>query len=457
MRRTVALALAFAAFVPTPALALTQIQLDAEWGAGRIPFRDVPADNPFFEQISKLKELKLTQGTGAGFFEPDRCVSKAEVVKFALDAAAVPVATAGSTPFADLPTGWQKNYVEAARAKGMLPQVDTRFDPNACASRIFSLLVILRAAKVPTPEVATSVFADVTAPEQMAAVEVAKAKGIVSGRSVNAFAPYDTTLRKEMAKILVNTYQIILHPEETNDRRPDYDTAVRIQTIIDNLGTILTANGVSSTATPTVTRFAFVDVQYVYVDYTEGTTKKRVLLDITKPDANFRIAVVAAFTTNESGVYVVSTGTDSKKDSATTVYLLEGTLWLKQAAVAATEQLFSNTAGGYTLQIPKAWFYWNRGVQGDWANEALFATSEVSETNWTVAVRVKNATYATVAAADTGSTAEENLLGGVLRTYADGSFKAFLPHQTSKTLVFEAKASVTKAALTTIIQSLKSL
>lgn len=442
----------------TPAAwAATQPELDAQWSAGQIPFRDVARENPFFDAITKLKTLRLTQGTGQGFFEPDRCASKAEVVKFALDAATVPVGTVGSTAFADVPAGWQRNYVETARSKGMLPQVDVSFLPNACASRIFTLLVILRASAIATPAVTSTTFTDVTAPEQMAAVEVARAKSIVSGRSATSFAPYEPTLRKEMAKILANSTPGGTTTPPANDRRPDFDTAVRIQTILDNFGTVLAASNVASSGAPVITRFSFVSLEFAYVQYTEGSTAKQVLLSITKPDENFRIAVLASWAADGSGALQLATGTDTKKGSAVTVYAKEGTLWLKQAEVqTSTEQLFTNAAGGYSLTVPKAWFFWNRGAVAPYANESDFGTVAVSETNWILAVRVRAEAQATVIATDAGSTAEEAIAGGVLRTYADGTFRAFLPFQTTKTLVFETKAGVTKDVLVKIIASLKT-
>ena len=447
---SLAISLAF----PSTVQALTQTELDTAWQSGTIPFRDVGVDNPFFSQIKQLKDLNFSQGTGNGFFEPDRCVSKAEVVKFALDAAAVPTATHATTPFSDITVSWQKNYIESARLRGFLPQVDSDFKPNSCASRIFSLLIILRAANVEMTEVTSTVFADVTLPEHINAVEYAKSKNIVSGRTASSFAPYDTTYRKEMAKILMNTYTNVLHPEISNDRRPDYETAVRIQTVLDNFGTILTSNNISSSGTPTITRSSFVDLQFVYVDYREGTLKKKLLLSMTKPDDNFRISSVATWVGDENGVLQLNSGEDSKKDQNATVYEKEGSLWLKQAAIDSDEQLFTNTSANYSVKIPENWFFWNRGAQSDFENEALFATVEITESNWLLVIRIQNATYGTVASADTGSTSEENIGNGVIRVYSNNTHRVFLPFKDTKTIIFEAKADFEKDDLIAIVQSL---
>ncbi len=477
MRRTICALLVLASSLPASiALAATQPQLDSEWNAGRIPFRDVPSDSPFLSFIQKLKDLNLTQGTGNGFFEPSRCASKAEVVKFALDVAGVTTVASSTSAYADVPVGWQRTYIETARAKGVLPHIDNTFRPNECASRIFTLLIILRAGAITIPPTSTTTFGDVTYPEHVAAVEVAKTKGIINGRTPTLFAPYEPALRQEMAKILMNAATAMGKNTDTSaDRRPNYDTAVRIQTIVDNFGTILTANTIPSSGSPIITRFAFVDLQYIYVDYTEGTAKKRVLLDMTKPDANFRIAALATFTVSDAGIATLVTGLDSKASAATTVYIKESTLWMKQVtsppsstpvspapsstppSLPSTVQLYTNTLSGYTLQVPKAWYFWNRGAQGVWANESLFATTTVEETNWNLAVRVKADTLANVLAADSGQTGEEVLSDGKLRSYADGSLKAFLPWQTSKTIIFETKATVTKDILTSIVTTLAAV
>ena len=70
---------------------------------------------------------------------------------------------------------------------------------------------------------------------------------------------------------------------------------------------------------------------------------------------------------------------------------------------------------------------------------------------------MKADTLANVLAADSGQTGEEVLSDGKLRSYADGSLKAFLPWQTSKTIIFETKATVTKDILTSIVTTLAAV
>lgn len=111
-------------------------------------FADVPAGHWAAGYVEALAELGLTAGVGQGAFDPEGLVTRAQLALFAVRAAGVDPADApGVARYADdadIP-GWARAAVEAARARGLMQGMpDGRFEPNRPVTRAEGAAVLYR-------------------------------------------------------------------------------------------------------------------------------------------------------------------------------------------------------------------------------------------------------------------------------------------------------------------------
>ncbi len=218
-------------------------------------FSDVPLSHWAYTYIQHLFENSIVNGYGNGRYGPENDITRAEIVKIALNSARLhglytypdrclvpPASTSSSSPDALYPfrcMGYEKQfpfkdvpvthalypYIYEAYQLGIIEKADY-FYPDKKATRFQCLQILLNAFEqapgpYPTPlpmmdggtssssapsssgTASPGAFSDVAAPEQRAYTDYAQGAGIVSGFQ-GKFYPDQNVTRAEIAKIVYN-------------------------------------------------------------------------------------------------------------------------------------------------------------------------------------------------------------------------------------------------------------
>jgi len=178
------------------------------FAAGQISFMDV-RNHWSKKYVEKIAQLGIVSGKTKTRFAPDDQVTRAELVKMAVNAFKIAVpAKVTKRPFADVSiTAWYAPYMQAAKDAGILTgAANTRISPDVALTRGETLKILLTAAKVKLTAVTTAVFKDVPASSAFAKyVAYAKDHAIVSGYANGLFKPLGRVTRAEAVKMLYVT------------------------------------------------------------------------------------------------------------------------------------------------------------------------------------------------------------------------------------------------------------
>ena len=112
-------------------------------------FFDVPATDPDFLVIEKLKAIGVIQGRADGTFGPDEQITRAEALKIILKAAGLPDPVEPfQTNFSDVPAdSWYIGYVSQAEQLGIIHgNPDGTFLPDSAINRAEFLKLLLTAS-----------------------------------------------------------------------------------------------------------------------------------------------------------------------------------------------------------------------------------------------------------------------------------------------------------------------
>ena len=153
------------------------------------------------DDINKLYEAGIIKGTRENFFEPDKVVSRAEMLVMILRTKGItPIDYRGS--FRDVhEEDWFCGYIEAALTQQII-SADTDFRPKDSVTREETAKLI---AEILSDKVRKTVnFADKDAISQWAAeyVEVVFGSGIMTGDNEGMFRPHDSLTRGEAAAVI---------------------------------------------------------------------------------------------------------------------------------------------------------------------------------------------------------------------------------------------------------------
>jgi len=174
-------------------------------------FRDI-ANHWAKDFVEQLRVAGIIHGKTVGYFQPNAALTRAELVKIALNAFGDSVATSVSTkPFSDAePAMWYSPYLAKAKELGIVQgYADGSFHPNQTVNRAEALKILLAASGLSVPASSGSSFSDVSKAAWYAKyVEFAKASGIVSGYANGKFGGGNPVLRGEMAKMAVLTMKL---------------------------------------------------------------------------------------------------------------------------------------------------------------------------------------------------------------------------------------------------------
>ena len=148
-------------------------------------------------------------------------------------------------PYTDIPSGWAKDAVEFAAARGYIAGLTgTLFEPGRAATRGEFTAMLMNAYGVALDETAADNFSDVDADAPYALhLATAKKLGIVAGAGGDIFAPERTITRQEMFALLYNILSNLGElPEEREDGKdlPDFPDAEEVSPYLaDAIGYLL--------------------------------------------------------------------------------------------------------------------------------------------------------------------------------------------------------------------------
>ncbi len=137
------------------------------------------------DAIESLQGKGIVSGYGDGTFGPNDLVTRAQIMKMALEAFEVETSAATDSTFLDIPTGdWAEKYIATGAAIGIVSGFeDGTFKPEQPVTRGEGLKIILEAAGFTNLTDTTGNFADVDSVRDWFAKYSAFAKkaGIVNG------------------------------------------------------------------------------------------------------------------------------------------------------------------------------------------------------------------------------------------------------------------------------------
>lgn len=179
--------------------------------AGLIPFTDVDDDQWFFEPVKFLKDNGIASGySGSTDFGPGNSVTRAEVMKMALEAAG---AESGESEneyfFGDAAGHWAKKYINYAFENGIVKGYGGEFRPDQSVTRAEALKMAGMALGLPFPVCTSSDFPDMKNHWAKCIVQEAKDLGVVEGMSDGFFHPNEPINRAAFAKILQKLVEVL--------------------------------------------------------------------------------------------------------------------------------------------------------------------------------------------------------------------------------------------------------
>lgn len=175
-------------------------------------FSDVPESHWAFDAVNYLRWNNIVNGDTNNSFNPEKNVSRAELVKMLVCAFNVK----GSTcDFADVNSGdWFYGYVAAAFTKGLINGDGSNFRPNEDITRQDAAVIIFRFAensgKKYTDGDLTFEDADSISDYAKNAVAALSSDGTINGIDGKRFAPQERLTRAQCAKMI---YGIITERE----------------------------------------------------------------------------------------------------------------------------------------------------------------------------------------------------------------------------------------------------
>lgn len=172
--------------------------------------------------IEALSSRGVINGVGNGRFDPDRAVTRAELVKLLVTAAPKPGSTLSTGPKApDLskvsPKAWYYPYVMSAASAGIITAVDGRFEPDAHATRELFAAMTVRTAGKESLALATISAAEAfrdyqqISPWARGYVGMAKELGIMQGYS-GMIVPQAPVTRAEAAAMIMRLLKLDMTP-----------------------------------------------------------------------------------------------------------------------------------------------------------------------------------------------------------------------------------------------------
>ncbi|MBS6367232.1 MAG: S-layer homology domain-containing protein, partial [Clostridiales bacterium] len=212
----------FLSLLMVAALALT-MSLPALAAVEDTGFSDVTADAWYADAVEYVRDNGLMSGASTTAFSPNTTMTRAMLATVLYRLAGSPTVS-GSDSFTDTTDGaWYAAAVLWASQQGLVTGYGNGlFGVNDPVSREQISTILWRYAGSPTADGGTD-FADESsiASYASAAVDWARANGIINGMSGNLFAPKSSATRAQVAMILSNYVQNNTQLEPAPDLTPD--------------------------------------------------------------------------------------------------------------------------------------------------------------------------------------------------------------------------------------------
>lgn len=201
--------------IPTPPKGTPPEAVDQPVTPTRGGFADMDDAKWAIRAVQALAEKEIVGGTGNGNFEPNRSITRGEVVKMltGILPEGMEPAAEGPTAFTDVAeSDWFFPYVtKAARTGVVMGDADGSFRPNDAVTREEMAVMaarILGGLTVKAPK-SPKAFADQNdcSPWALEAIEALQTAGVVTGDLSNRYNPKNALTRAEAAQII---YQILV-------------------------------------------------------------------------------------------------------------------------------------------------------------------------------------------------------------------------------------------------------
>ncbi len=163
------------------------------------------------EYVQKLYDKGIVEGRADNKFEPDALVTRAELLKMALEMYSYSASPDGSSGFTDVNSDhWFFGYVRTAVQNGFVDGYDDgTFKPNNPISRVEALALVLKVAKMDVSGVTEATFPDTDAEAWYSDfISFAVNFDIVQGYANGNFGPTDGLTRGQAAKIIVLVFEL---------------------------------------------------------------------------------------------------------------------------------------------------------------------------------------------------------------------------------------------------------
>ena len=199
------------------AVLLVTISISAFAAINDTGFTDVSPNDWFAEAVTYCRDNGLMAGRGSNAFVPNATMTRAELVTVLYRAAGEPAVT-NNNPFTDVANDqWYTNGVLWAQQNNIVSGYGNgRFGTHDPVRREQIATILWRDAGEPETAPGTD-FADENAISNYAsaAVDWARANGIVNGKPGNLFDPQGSATRAEVATMLMNYTKGNTPPSET--------------------------------------------------------------------------------------------------------------------------------------------------------------------------------------------------------------------------------------------------
>lgn len=174
------------------------------------PFSDVAEGAYYYDAVLWAVENGVTKGTSETTFSPAKTCTRAEAVTFLWRAAGSPEPTGSEQPFTDVKEGvyYYNAVLWAVEKKVTAGTSATTFSPNKTCSRAEIVTFLWRAAGSTEPTANDNPFGDVKAGVYYYnAVLWAVENKVTAGTSATTFSPNKTCTRGEIVTFLYRNYQ----------------------------------------------------------------------------------------------------------------------------------------------------------------------------------------------------------------------------------------------------------
>ncbi|MBU0668164.1 S-layer homology domain-containing protein, partial [Patescibacteria group bacterium] len=193
--------------------------LEGKFKAGITPFCDFDDSAWFSEDVDYLKRAGIVAGdTGKCTFRPGDSVSRAEILKMAIEAAGDSglLEQEEDPAFQDSREHWAKKYIAFALKRNHVSGFEDGFHPNQAVTRAEAVKIIFNVMGIkPTKDDLAAAFPDMEGHWGAAIVAYAKDLGIVGGDPDGNFRPDAPVNRAEASKIIRATIEYVQGVSDT--------------------------------------------------------------------------------------------------------------------------------------------------------------------------------------------------------------------------------------------------